>query len=220
MKRARQAWDLEQDANPGYQPEEAQGVQIDPEEAPNFNTYKRNRNAWDLQNGAGPADGYYPRYDAEPGPQQIANRRRMNPEYDQNEFHRLFDGLLTAYRGGYADLVAYVEAYQNRPVGVLRESTLHLAIRLGFHSLIRQVVLAGAQRDAKDIMGETPLFLAVRSGDKDIVQFLVANGAETDSINTNGHRPLDVATHTGQSAEIIALVRPFVLDRVAAQRIA
>ncbi|KAJ8132703.1 hypothetical protein O1611_g922 [Lasiodiplodia mahajangana] len=92
----------------------------------------------------------------------------------------------------------------------LRESPLHLAVRLGLTYIIELLLEAGADVNSLDCTGRTPLFTTLdceKEGEiEGMMGKLVAHGANVDHADSQGRRPLHVAAEKG-------LVTPLLLFR-------
>lgn len=84
---------------------------------------------------------------------------------------------------------------------------------------VRQCVEAGAELDARDVLGNTPLHLAVGEGaNPDVVQVLLDAGADPNARNDYDVTPLHVAPGTGTRPEVVRMLLsagadPNALDR-------
>ncbi|MDE0523482.1 MAG: ankyrin repeat domain-containing protein [Boseongicola sp.] len=84
---------------------------------------------------------------------------------------------------------------------------------------VRQCVEAGAELDARDVLGNTPLHLAVGEGaNPDAVQVLLDAGADPNARNDYDVTPLHVAPGTGTWPEVVRMLLsagadPNALDR-------
>ena len=63
--------------------------------------------------------------------------------------------------------------------------------------LVKTLLAAGAEADAKDSYGDTPLIQAVRAGTGDIVQMLVEKGANVNAVARDGNTTLHFAASQG-----------------------
>ncbi|MCL4361845.1 ankyrin repeat domain-containing protein [Candidatus Dependentiae bacterium] len=74
--------------------------------------------------------------------------------------------------------------------------------------IIRQLIDAGANINAKDVCGENPLMLASIAGEKDVVEFLIKKGADVKATNNNGQSALSLAKKL-KHQEIIELLSKY-----------
>lgn len=82
----------------------------------------------------------------------------------------------------------------------VRQTLLHLSTILGYHRLLRRLIVYGAQLDAQDINGFTPLAFAAYSGQLDCARVLIEAGATYDIPTNLGELPLDLAKISGDQA--------------------
>lgn len=85
-----------------------------------------------------------------------------------------------------------------RHCNAAKQSLLHLAATMGFHRLIRRLVVVGADLDAQDANGFTPLSFAVLSGHTACARLLMEAGAAYDKPTVFGELPLDLAKQSEQ----------------------
>ncbi|GFV46666.1 ANK_REP_REGION domain-containing protein [Trichonephila clavipes] len=92
-------------------------------------------------------------------------------------------------------------------INAFEETPLHSALRRETDSgLIQQMVLHGANIDAKDIWGVTPLYCAVtrHGSDLETIKFLLEHGADIKSRKRQNDRLLDnTVTHNRKSIELV-----------------
>ena len=71
--------------------------------------------------------------------------------------------------------------------------SIHDAAELGDIEAIKKNLAAGADVNAKDILGCTPLFNAAFGGHKEIAELLIDAGADVNAKDEGGDTPLDWA---------------------------
>ena len=84
-------------------------------------------------------------------------------------------------------------------------SALHYAAKGGPLQLVSKLISAGADVNARDVVGATPLHLASAHGNKAIVCSLVREGASVSAPNNRGQHPLRVAVKHDHVAAVDAL---------------
>ena len=74
-------------------------------------------------------------------------------------------------------------------------TALHVAAQQHELEMMRELLRAGADVNARNIYGNTPLWVAVfaSKGQGDAIQLLLAAGADPDALNTSGRSPRDLA---------------------------
>lgn len=72
---------------------------------------------------------------------------------------------------------------------------------------VRQLLLDGAEVDAKDLLGETALFIAVSKGSINIVSELIRNGANVNATDIVGQTPLLMGISEGKVDIVSELIR-------------
>lgn len=70
-----------------------------------------------------------------------------------------------------------------------KSTALHAAALHGFLDIVRRLLDAGADIDARNAYGRTPLHLAAQEGAGPVVEYLVERGADARAIDNNGHTP-------------------------------
>lgn len=81
-----------------------------------------------------------------------------------------------------------------------QQTLLHLATILGYDSLLRRLIVFGAQLDIQDINGFSPLAFAAYSGRIECARVLIEAGATYDLPTNLGELPLDLAKISGDTA--------------------
>lgn len=81
-----------------------------------------------------------------------------------------------------------------------QQTLLHLSTILGYHRLLRRMIVYGAQLDVQDINGFTPLAFAAYSGQLECARVLIEAGATYDLPTNLGELPLDLAKASGDQA--------------------
>lgn len=80
------------------------------------------------------------------------------------------------------------------------QTLLHLATIMGYHRLLRRLIVYGAQLDVQDINGFSPLAFAAYSGKLECARVLIEAGATYDLPTNLGELPLDLAKISGDVA--------------------
>lgn len=83
---------------------------------------------------------------------------------------------------------------------LVHQTLLHLATILGYHRLLRRLIVYGAKLDYQDINGFTPLAFAAYCGKVECARVLIEAGAKYDLPTNLGELPLDLAKISGDVA--------------------
>lgn len=86
-----------------------------------------------------------------------------------------------------------------------QQTLLHIATVMGFHRLVRRLIVVGAHLDLQDANGYTALGFACLSGQTNCARVLIEAGAAYDRPTGFGEMPLDLAK-VGEHAEVEALL--------------
>ena len=97
---------------------------------------------------------------------------------------------------------------------VAEQTLLHLAVVMGFHRLVRRLILMGASLDLQDSNGFTPLAFASLCGQAACARVLIEAGAAYDRPTAFGEMPLDLAK-LGDREEVEALLLSAVWSTTA-----
>ena len=84
---------------------------------------------------------------------------------------------------------------------------LHVAARNGYKRVVKELVKAGATKDARDNFGVTPLHVAAKNGHKKVIKVLVRANALVDTMDVYGWTPLASAVVNDYSGIIKYLVK-------------
>ena len=84
---------------------------------------------------------------------------------------------------------------------------LHIAAQNGHLGVVKALLSAGAEKDARRADGVTPLFIAACHGHSDIVKALIEAGAEVDAIESNV-RPPAASGHFPRESSCVKLSAP------------
>eukprot|EP01062_Namystynia_karyoxenos_P004620 TRINITY_DN11647_c0_g1_i1.p1 TRINITY_DN11647_c0_g1~~TRINITY_DN11647_c0_g1_i1.p1 ORF type:complete len:230 (+),score=62.66 TRINITY_DN11647_c0_g1_i1:104-691(+) len=89
------------------------------------------------------------------------------------------------------------------PVDASDGSTpLHIAVRCGSLSVMRELLANGAKLELRDATGATPLWLAVDKGDLEALGELIGRGADPEAPGRGGQSPLYRAVQRVGCAEV------------------
>jgi len=80
------------------------------------------------------------------------------------------------------------------------------------HDIVRLLLEAGADPNAKSSEGGTPLHSAAFTGEVEIAELLLAYGADPNATDPKGHTPLDIARDR-RSVEVASLLHRAVTNR-------
>mmetsp|Transcript_38823 Transcript_38823/g.63859 ORF Transcript_38823/g.63859 Transcript_38823/m.63859 type:complete len:206 (+) Transcript_38823:123-740(+) len=86
------------------------------------------------------------------------------------------------------------------------DEALFKVCRLGREDLVRQLISAGANIEARDHEQATPLLLAAFDGHEAVMQVLLAAGADKEARETHQWNALHVAANQGHEAVVRALL--------------
>jgi ankyrin repeat protein len=84
---------------------------------------------------------------------------------------------------------------------------LHFAADVGDRELVRALVAAGAEVDARSVAGQTPLWWACNNGHLATAQELLSAGADPNARSTEGYSPLGRVL--GSNTALMELVRSY-----------
>nr|XP_019050405.1 hypothetical protein I302_00837 [Kwoniella bestiolae CBS 10118]OCF29335.1 hypothetical protein I302_00837 [Kwoniella bestiolae CBS 10118] len=85
------------------------------------------------------------------------------------------------------------------------QTLLHIATVMGYHRLVRRLIVVGAHLDIQDVNGYTPLAFAALCGRHTCARVLVEAGASYDRPTAYGEMPLDLAKYS-EHAQVEALL--------------
>ena len=108
--------------------------------------------------------------------------------------------LFLAAQEGYEGLVEMLlrkGANPNNPECDRNRSPLHVAVGLGWESIVGHLLTGGADTERQDHVGRTPLFWGATSGNRVIVYLLLKHGADVDVVDRNGWKAEDWAERNG-----------------------
>ncbi|KAF2188017.1 ankyrin, partial [Zopfia rhizophila CBS 207.26] len=71
--------------------------------------------------------------------------------------------------------------------------TLHMLVEEGAHSLVKLLLNAACNPDARDSLNRTPLHIAILFGRSEIATELISSGASINYKDGNGMTPLRLA---------------------------
>ncbi len=83
------------------------------------------------------------------------------------------------------------------PRDTAKRTALHTAAEAGREDVVRLLLAAGANPNARTIDGETPLHLAAKTGHRIIAELLLDSGADVNAKNIGELTPLHMAAVTG-----------------------
>ncbi|WVF65817.1 hypothetical protein IAT40_000554 [Kwoniella sp. CBS 6097] len=86
-----------------------------------------------------------------------------------------------------------------------QQTLLHIATVMGFHRLVRRLIVVGAHLDVQDVNGYTPLAFAALCGRHTSARVLIEAGASYDRPTAYGEMPLDLAKYS-EHAKVEALL--------------
>lgn len=90
---------------------------------------------------------------------------------------------------------------------IINDTPLHTVCSWGELDSVKEVVLAGADVNARGDGGSTPLFSAIISGDVRIVNFLIESGADKNIQNDWGRKPIDYAINISAPTDVIKALK-------------
>nr|XP_031862898.1 uncharacterized protein CI109_001372 [Kwoniella shandongensis]KAA5529970.1 hypothetical protein CI109_001372 [Kwoniella shandongensis] len=85
------------------------------------------------------------------------------------------------------------------------QTLLHIATVMGYHRLVRRLIVVGAHLDVQDTNGYTPLAFAALCGRHTCARVLIEAGASYDRPTSYGEMPLDLAKY-GEHSKVEALL--------------
>jgi uncharacterized protein len=87
----------------------------------------------------------------------------------------------------------------------MRVTPLHSAAAGGHTAIVKLLLNAGADPNARQAGDFTPLHAAAQNGDVESVRALLFNGADTNARTTEGKTPIDYAAEAGKTAAVDVL---------------
>ena len=97
-------------------------------------------------------------------------------------------------------------AYPSTPSQPFAVTPLHLAVERGDEGILSALLLAKADKDARDVNGETPLIWAVKIGRLAITEALLEAGADCNIRREDTYSALDLAAELGRIHILRALL--------------
>eukprot|EP00752_Nemacystus_decipiens_P017228 g15433.t1 len=97
-------------------------------------------------------------------------------------------------------------ANPNLPSQPCSVTPLHVAVERGDAGILSALLLAKADKDARDVDGETPLIRAVKMGHLAIVKTLLEAGADCNIRRADTYSALDLATECGRVPVLRAIL--------------
>lgn len=86
-------------------------------------------------------------------------------------------------------------------------TVLHRAAHLGLTAIVRTLLCAGSNVNARDMVGNTPLHTAVQDGHNEVVRVLLDGGAFVNAYTKSGVTPLHRAAAKGHESTMKLLVQ-------------
>lgn len=86
-------------------------------------------------------------------------------------------------------------------------SVLHRAAHHGHDLIVRLLLAAGADIQARDVVGNTPLHVATQAGHNRVVKILLDSGASLEAVSQSGMSPLHRAASKGKELTCNLLIR-------------
>jgi len=90
--------------------------------------------------------------------------------------------------------------------GTVQDSALHVAVQLGNEEVVRILLVAGADTEARDLDETTPLLHAAERGDVAVIKLLLGAGADVTARNRGGGTPLHVCVQRRDNEEVVGLL--------------
>ena len=72
--------------------------------------------------------------------------------------------------------------------------------------IVKELIRAGADVNAKNNAGDTALHLALRYGKSDVARFLIKKGADYNVANNRGEIPMEIAAAKGDETVLALMI--------------
>lgn len=92
-------------------------------------------------------------------------------------------------------------------LSVLTSQALIAASRDGEVEEVKQLLVEGADIEAKDADGFTPLMWASTNGHREVVEILIDKGADVNATSIQGYSPLSEASFSGHAEVLVILIQ-------------
>ncbi|KAL3108581.1 hypothetical protein niasHT_015503 [Heterodera trifolii] len=99
-----------------------------------------------------------------------------------------------------------------------RNTALHICSRVGEELILRNLILAGAEINARNASGQTALAIAAMHGHDEICRALLENGADPNIANDDGNNALHAAVSRGSVKVIRLLLSESQVDVLAVNK--
>ncbi len=97
-----------------------------------------------------------------------------------------------------------------------KAAPIQSAAAAGHESIVKMLLMNGADPNVRERGGYTPLHAAAQNGDEEMIRTLLYGGADMDLMGNDGKLPLDLATEAGHT-EAVKILEQGITKRFKSQ---